>query len=187
MENLEQHSGAIDERELINGCLKDDRHYQEQLYRKYAKQMFIVCKRYARDRDEAMDFLQEGFIEVFRKLENFRFEGSLEGWIRRVITYKAIDHLRKENRYQEVTKEFDAELITPEHSFELDSAREIGADRIRELVNELPGKAGLVLKLFVLEGLSHKEIAQYLEISEGTSKSQLNRARLLLRSALKHE
>lgn len=186
MENKAPH---IDEQEraLIQGCLEDDRKAQEELYRKFAKQMYVVCKRYARDRDEAMDFLQEGFIEVFKKLHKYRFEGPIGGWIRRVIVYKTIDALRKENRYQEVAREFDAELQTDAQSFELENVNELRADRVRTLVDELPGKAGLILKLFALEGLSHKEIAEYLDITVGTSKSQLNRARTLLKQALESE
>lgn len=187
MENHNKHTEELDERELVEGCLNDDRKFQKELYKRFAKQMYVVCKRYARDRDEAMDFLQEGFIEVFRKLSSYRFEGSLGGWIRRVIVYKTIDELRKENRYQEIAREFESELHTDAHSFELENTGKLNADRIRDLVNELPGKAGLVLKLFALEGLSHKEIAEYLEISEGTSKSQLNRARTLLKVALERE
>tara|TARA_B100000508_G_scaffold130740_1_gene118346 strand:- start:54962 stop:55522 length:561 start_codon:yes stop_codon:yes gene_type:complete len=186
LENKDIHIEEQD-RALVKGCLEDDRKAQEELYKKFAKQMYVVCKRYARDRDEAMDFLQEGFIEVFRKLHRYRFEGPLGGWIRRVIVYKTIDALRKENRYQEVAREFDAELKTEAQTFELENVKELKADRVRNLVNELPGKAGLVLKLFALEGLSHKEIAEYLDITIGTSKSQLNRARTLLKEALESE
>lgn len=170
--------------DLINGCINDERKYQELLYKKYAKKMFVVCKSYARDRDEAMDFLQEGFIEVFKNLNNYRFEGSLEGWIRKVIVYKSIDKLRKEKRYQEVVRDFDEKGVSLPVEFELEGAKDDTKKKIRELVNQLPGKAGLILKLYVLEGLTHKEIAEHLEISEGTSKSQLNRARKLLKVAL---
>lgn len=169
---------------LVEGCINDERKYQEILYKKYAKKMFSVCKSYARDRDEAMDFLQEGFIEVFKKLENYRFEGSLEGWIRRVVVFKSIDKLRKEKRYQEVVKAFDEKGVSLPVEFELEETNTNSKNKIRELVDDLPGKAGLILKLFVLEGLTHKEIAEHLEISEGTSKSQLNRARTLLKTAL---
>lgn len=178
-ENIE-----ITEENLVKGCIEDDRKYQEQLYKRYAKKMFVVCKSFARDRDEAMDFLQEGFIEVFRKLSDYRFEGSLEGWVRRVIVYKSIDKLRQEKRYQEVVRDFDEKGVSLPEEFELESAKNDNQKKIRELVNQLPGKAGLILKLYVLEGLTHKEIAEHLEISEGTSKSQLNRARKLLKVAL---
>ncbi len=182
LKNIEQ----LDEKILIQKCIEDDRLYQEALYRKFAKKMFQVCKRYTGDSDEAMDFLQLGFIEVFSKLKNYRFEGSLEGWIRRVITFKTIDALRKEKRYQEVIGELDIELQVEAEEFELWD-KQTNAERLRELVNQLPGKAALVLKLFVIEGLTHNEIAEHLDISVGTSKSQLNRARTLLKASLKNE
>lgn len=184
MSNSTGNSDPITDETLIKGCINDERKYQEILYKKYAKKMFLVCKSYARDRDEAMDFLQEGFIEVFKKLENYRFEGSLEGWVRRVVVFKSIDRLRKEKRYQEVLRAYDEKGVSAPVEFELEEASSNSKSKIRELVNELPGKAGLILKLFVLEGLTHKEIAEHLEISEGTSKSQLNRARSLLKTAL---
>ncbi|UKN01286.1 sigma-70 family RNA polymerase sigma factor [Paracrocinitomix mangrovi] len=186
MDNNFENIEFLDDRFLVQKCIEDDRRYQEALYRKFAKKMFQVCKRYARDNDEAMDFLQEGFIEVFKKLENYRFEGSLEGWVRKVIVFRTIDVLRKEKRYQEIIGELDAELHVEAEEFELLSGQTT-AERLRELVNQLPGKAGLVLKLFVIEGLTHPEIAEHLEISIGTSKSQLNRARTLIKASLKSE
>lgn len=184
MNQRQEHIESLSESKLVEFCIEGDRKCQELLYRRYAKKMFVVCKRYAKDGDEAMDFLQEGFIEVFRKLKNYRNEGSLEGWVRKVIVYRSIDALRREKRYHEVNSEFHSDIITEPEEYDLQSAANITADKIRELVNQLPGKAGLVLKLFALEGLSHREIAEYLEISEGTSKSQLNRARSLLKAAL---
>jgi RNA polymerase sigma factor (sigma-70 family) len=119
MSNTPQNIDLLDEKVLVQKCIEDDRRYQEAFYRKYAKQMFQVCKRYARDHDQAMDFLQEGFVEVFRKIENYRFEGSLEGWVRRVIIFKTIDALRKEKRYQEVVSELEEELSVDPEEFEL--------------------------------------------------------------------
>lgn len=184
MHSKEQH---ISEEVLVKKCLEDDRVYQEILYRRYAKRMFGVCKRYANDHDEAMDFLQEGFIQVFRSLDAFNFEGSLEGWVRKVIIYRTIDLLRKEKRYQEVIGSFDEEdlLVEPEE-FEL-GLNVSNSEKIRGLVNKLPARAGLILKLHVLEGLTHPEIAEHLDITVGSSKSQLSRARDLLKSYLVNE
>ncbi len=177
---------TTEDQELVKGCLEDDRTAQEKLYRKYAPQMYAVCLNYASDRDQAMDFLQDGFIEVFRKINNYRAEGALGGWIRRLIIYKTIDALRKEKRYQEIIRLAEQEQEVIPEEFELPNIKN-GTQRIRELVDELPGKAALVLKLYVLEGLTHQEIAEYLEISVGTSKSQLNRARTLLKASLQGE
>lgn len=177
---------VLSNKELVDGCLNDDRGIQEQLYRKFAPQMYSVCLNYAVNRDQAMDFLQDGFMEVFRKIHNYRFEGELGGWIRKVIIFKTIDALRKEKRYQEIIQLAAAEQDVFTEEFELQEISE-DKEKIRELVNQLPGKAALVLKLYVLEGLTHKEIAEYLEISEGTSKSQLNRARMLIKLQLAGE
>ena len=171
------------DQELVKGCINDDRFYQEVLYRKHAPAMYQVCMNYANSRDEAMEFLQNGFIAVFNDIHKFRFEGPLAGWIRRVIVYKTIDALRKEKRYQEVINEMDApDHISPEE-FEFDSSRE-KLQRLVSIVNDLPAKAGLVLKLYAIEGYTHQEISEILEISVGTSKSQLNRARALVKEAI---
>ena len=189
MSNQQVHINPEDEKNLINGCLEDNRRYQEVFYRKFAPTMYAVCKNYAEDRDEAMEFLQEGFIAVFRSLKNYRFEGSLEGWVRRIIVFKTIDLLRKKKRYVELLSEHkhDLEVYEAAEEFEL-SGVNLAAQRIRELVNDLPKKAQLVLKLYVLEGLTHAEIAETLGISVGTSKSQLNYARNSLKKSIKeHE
>lgn len=182
LENID----LLDEKTLVEKCIEDIRVYQEAFYRKFAKKMYQVCKRYAKDNDQAMDFLQEGFIEVFKKLKNYRFEGSLEGWVRRVIVFKTIDALRREKRYEEIIGELDVDLQIEAEEYEV-LQHQTTADKLREMVNQLPGKAGLVLKLFVIEGLTHAEISEHLEISIGTSKSQLNRARTLLKASLKGE
>ncbi|MBN4071396.1 sigma-70 family RNA polymerase sigma factor [Crocinitomix catalasitica] len=172
-----------DEHLLVNKCIEDDRKYQEIFYRRYAKTMYRVCKTYTEDRDEAMDFLQEGFVTVFRSLKNYRFEGSLEGWVKKVIVFKTIDELRKRKRYEEVITDYHLESVSDLEG-EADSSFLPSAEKIRALVNSLPGKAGLVLKLYVLEGLTHVEIAEHMDITVGTSKSQLNRARQLIKASI---
>lgn len=171
----------IDERDLINRCLNNDRSAHEQLYNLHSDKMFSVCMYYAKNRDEACDFLQDGYITVFGKLHLFQFKGSLEGWIRRIMVNTALSHIRKNKKVFDL---FTSVETLPEHTednFDLD---EIPPKKIIKLVNELPLKASLVLKLFSLEGYSHQEIAEKLDISIGTSKSQLNRARSLLKKAL---
>lgn len=173
----------LSEQELVQGCLKDDRQMQEALYRRFAPEMYKVCQRYARDRDEAMEYLQNGFITVFKDIHKFRSEGSLEGWIRRVMVYRSIDLLRKEKRYQEVINQSDEPLYEEAFEYELDQGG-TKLQNILGIVNQLPTKAGMVLKLYALEGYTHKEIADILDISVGTSKSQLNRARELVQQAI---
>lgn len=171
---------SFDLKHIIKGCLDDDRYAQEALYREFAPLMYKVCKNYARDRDEAMDFLQEGFIAVFKSIENYEFKGSFEGWVKRIIVFKCIDALRRTKRYNEVISDFRVEEEIENASFNIDVEEK--SEKVKAIINNLPTKAALILKLFILDGYSHNEIAEMLGISAGTSKSQLNRAKQLVRS-----
>ena len=172
----------ISEQDLVNGCIKKNRKYQELLYRKYAGKMYAVCLNYARDREIAQDILQEGYIKVFKKIKDFKQNGSLEGWIRRIIINTAIDYYRKASRYNEL---LDKELKREESEFSENSIIEnINADEILNYLKKLPEGARMVFNLYAVEGYSHKEIAEKLNISEGTSKSQFSRARSLLQQWL---
>ena len=170
----------ISDEELIRGCSKDKRDFQEALYRKYADQMYNVVMMYAKDADAAADILQEAFIHVFRKLDTFRFESPLGAWIRKIVVNKALEHFRREKRKNEIIED----LGTQEISIIDGVLDQINAQDIVRLVNQLPAKAAMILKLYAIEGYQHNEIASMLEISEGTSKSQLNRARTLLKEKL---
>lgn len=168
------------DQELIAGCLKDKRDFQEALYRRFADKMYRVAWTYTKDEDEACDVLQDGFINVFRNLKKFKNQGSLEGWIRRIIVNKALEHYRSKKRKEEVLREYHQD-----QNFEIESLlSQINADEIIHQVNSLPEKAAMVLKLYAIEGYAHAEIADLMGISEGTSKSQLNRARGLLKEKL---
>lgn len=175
--------GENEERELIGKCLQNDRSAQEKLYGMHCDKMYSVCMYYAVDRDEASDFLQEGYIKVFGKLHTYNFQGSFEGWIRRIVVNTALGHLRKKknlvDNYESVEQLPDLAENVDLDIEELPTAKVVG------MVNELPKKASLVLKLFAIEGYTHQEISEILEITVGTSKSQLNRARFLLKKALK--
>lgn len=170
----------ISDEELVKGCLQDKRDFQESLYRKYADQMYSVVMMYAKDSDDAADILQDCFIHVFRKLDTFRFESPLGAWIRRIAINKSIEHFRKNKRKREFIEDFSFQELP-----KMDGILErIHANEIVRLVNDLPAKAAMVLKLYAIEGYKHQEIAEMLDISEGTSKSQLNRARALLHQKL---
>lgn len=172
----------LSDSELIAGCLKDKRAYQEALYRRFADKMYRVAWTYAKDDDEACDILQDGFINVFRNLKKYKTEGSFEGWIRRIIINKALEHYRAKKRKAEVIEEYNQD-----RSLSVDNViAKLNADEIIKQVNSLPEKAAMVLKLYAIEGYAHQEIADMMGISEGTSKSQLNRARSLLKEKLKH-
>ncbi|PCH87277.1 MAG: RNA polymerase subunit sigma-24 [Flavobacteriales bacterium] len=179
--NLEQVlNNNITEKDLVEGCIADKRQYQETLYKEYADKMFTVSLTYTDDEDEACDILQEGFIKVFRNLHKFNFEGSFEGWIRKIIVNTALEHYRKRVREEENLSVYETH-IEPQIEGILDT---INANELIKLVNELPSKAAMVLKLYAIEGYGHKEIAEQMGVTVGTSKSQLNRARFLLKQSM---
>jgi len=169
----------ISEKELILKCIEGDRFHQEILYRKFADKMFSVSKSYCDNETDACDILQTGFIKVFQNLNKFKFEGSFEGWIRRIIVNTAFEHFRKKKRRKEVF--YESEVLKAPIEIAENFLDQIKSSEVIELVNKLPERAALVLKLYAVEGYSHKEIASQMEISVGTSKSQLSRARILLK------
>lgn len=172
----------ISEEELVRRCIANERQYQELLYRNYADSMYSVSLSYTNNEDEACDILQVAFIKVFRKLEQFNFECSLKGWVRKIVVNTALDHYRKQKRHEEKIESYSQSKVSNEIvGTVLD---EINAQELIALVNQLPSKAAMVLKLYAIEGYNHKEIAEQLAISEGTSKSQLHRARALLKELL---
>ena len=174
----------LDEKDLINRCLNNDRSAHEFFYHLHADKMFSVCMYYAKSRDEACDILQDAYITIFKKLNTFKFNGSLEGWVRRIVVNTALSHIRKNKKVFDLfTTVEELPEYVEDHALELD---EIPRKKIVQLVNELPSKASLVMKLFSLEGYTHQEIAEKLEITVGTSKSQLNRARVLLKTAIEN-
>ncbi|MBC5993993.1 RNA polymerase sigma factor [Pontibacter cellulosilyticus] len=170
----------MSERELIEKCIAKERRAQEMLYRQYADKMYNVCLIYTKDEDEACDVLQEGFIKVFRSLASYEFTGSFEGWVRKIMVNTALAYYQKKKREKEHLDIYQT-YIDPLVDSILDR---LHADELIALVNQLPSKAGMVLKLFAIEGYDHKEIAELMGTSEGTSRSQLNRARFLLKESI---
>ena len=164
------------EKELIKGCVREDVHCQKQLFELYAGKMMAVCKRYSRHRLEAEDMLQEAFVKVFDNLDKFAFKGSFEGWIKRITVNTALQKYRKKKVY-DISNEAqieDAEVEIEETNVPLDF--------LLKIIQELPDRYRLVFNLYVLDGYSHKEIADMLGISDGTSKSNLARARMILKT-----
>jgi len=166
---------------LLRGCLQNDRKLQKQLYKKYFKAMYQICLSYSGDRVEAKDILQEAFIKVFTCLEKFCAKGSLEGWIRRIVTNTAIDYFRQRKRLVFIDEFPDEPDDEERGSF---SFQELTKDIILHFIKRLPDGARIIFNLFAVEGLPHKEIAEKLHITEGTSKSQYKRARNLLKKWL---
>lgn len=176
-----QRNQNITESDLIQGCLNGERRMQEELYRRFAPKMYAVCLRYAGNSDEAQDILQEGFIKIFKKLSSFRGEGSFEGWLRRVFVNTSIEHFRRKNYLQPVTEKEES-TIEGKYLSVLDNLAE---KDIMSMIQELSPGYRTVFNLYVIEGYTHKEIGDMLGISEGTSKSQLSRAKVILQDMVR--
>jgi RNA polymerase sigma-70 factor (ECF subfamily) len=150
------------------------------LYHQFAPKMFGVCLRYAKDATEAEDNLQDGFIKVFTNLKNFRHDGSLEGWIRRIMINVSLEKLRKQHLLYPV----EDVAIYDSVNFSDDVLAKIAADDLMKLIQQLPPRYRMVFNLYVIEGFSHQEIAQEMSITQGTSKSNLARARDILKKKI---
>lgn len=167
-----------DFKDIIHGCVNWERGAQEKLYRHFSKDLFKVCKLYGADSHDAEDMLHDAFMHIFKNIGSYTFSGSFEGWMRRVTVNCCLQTLRKRKTFQQV-----AEIpVIDESEDEMEGG--IPFATILEEINRLPVKAGLVLKLYALEGWTHAEIAEELEITVGTSKSQLNYARSVLKQKL---
>ena len=171
----------IPDSDLIRGCMEGNRRMQEELYRRFSPRMYAVCLRYAGNAEEAEDILQEGFIKVFKKLDSFRSEGSFEGWVRRIFVNTAIEHFRRKRYLMPVTEK-EENTIEGKYTSVLD---ELGAKDIMALIQDLSPGYRTVFNMYVVEGYTHKEIADMLGISEGTSKSQLSRAKVILQDMVR--
>jgi len=171
----------ITESDLLRGCMDGNRRMQEELYRRFSPRMYAVCLRYAGNAEEAEDILQEGFIKIFKKLDSFRSEGSFEGWVRRIFVNTAIEHFRRKRYLMPVTEK-EENTIEGKYVSVLD---ELAEKDILALVQELSPGYRTVFNMYVVEGYTHKEIADMLGISEGTSKSQLSRAKVILQDMVR--
>jgi RNA polymerase sigma factor (sigma-70 family) len=177
-------------KELISGCVKNDRRSQEELFKLFYGKMLGVCMRYARDRDTAEEMLQEGFIKIFDKLEAFDYKGSFEGWIRRIVSNTAIDNIRKSKKNPLLTdNDEDFKLGGSDPIVENEEIQFLGrkAGIALEAVQNLSPAYRAVFNLHVMEEYTHKEIAEILGISEGTSKSNLSKAKMNLQRTLKEK
>jgi RNA polymerase sigma-70 factor (ECF subfamily) len=164
--------------QLINDCKKNDRKAQEQLYRLFASKLFTVCLKYSRNHAEAQDNLQDGFILIFKKIEQYNFKGSFDGWAKRIMVNQSLQQYRGIS-YLGLT----SDIVAEETEIEIDEDH-VSIDYLMKIIQELPDRYRLVFSLYVLDGYSHKEIAELLEINEGTSKSNLSRARQILKEKI---
>lgn len=168
---------------LIAACIKQNPQAQRELYERFAPKMMGVCYRYAHNRDDAEDMLQEGFMKVYRKLKEYRFQGSLEGWIRRIVVHTAIDILRKQKHQQ---KEMDIDQAVGVAVSE-DALDNLELEYLYRVIQALPSGYRLVFNLYAIEGYSHAEIADQLGITASTSRSQYTRARALLMHKIRED
>lgn len=174
--------------ELVKGVLRGNPANEEALYRRFSAPMFRVCMRYAANRAEAEDMLQEGFMRVFTDLKDYRNAGSLEGWIRRVVVRAALRWLRNRRAFEMDDLPDDLFLAEPTsngHHDHMDLSNE--SVLVVQLLQQLPTGYRTVLNLYAIEGYNHEEIAGLLNISVGTSRSQLSKARSLLRKMLEQK
>jgi RNA polymerase sigma factor (sigma-70 family) len=174
-----EHKYTIDE--LIEGCRSGQRKMQEMLYKLYASKMLGVCMRYATDRMEAEDMLQNGFIKVFKKLDDYRGEGSFEGWVRKIMVHSSIEYYRKHHKMMQIV---DIETPGAEQSVDPLAASNLGVQDLLAIIQQLPPGYKMVFNLYAIEGYSHKEIGEIMSITEGASKSQLSRARTILKEQI---
>ena len=168
------------EQELIKKCLEEDEASQRELYDRYSGHLFMVCLRYAKNKDDAQDIFQEGFVRILDNLSQFQFQGSFQGWMSRIMSHCAISYYRKKfhSCEEELPEHADFKEISP------DAVDKMSEKELLKLVNELPDGYRVVFNMYAIDGYSHDEIAKELNISKGTSRSQLARAREILQKKL---
>jgi RNA polymerase sigma-70 factor (ECF subfamily) len=164
--------------ELIKQCANNDRKAQKEIYQLFAGKLFSICLKYSKNKQEAQDNFQDGFIVIFDKIGQFNFKGSFEGWLKRVMINTVLLKYRNKNVLNIVAEDIPDEVIV-----EVDDD-EISLDFLLNLINELPDRYRLVFNLYALDGYAHKEISEMLLIAEGTSKSNLARARAILKQKI---
>jgi RNA polymerase sigma-70 factor (ECF subfamily) len=166
--------------QLVEDCKQNKPKAQTMVYELFAAKLFATCYKYSRNKQEAEDNLHDGFITIFKKIEQFKHKGSFEGWMKRIVINTTLEKYRKEKVFHLVQEEIEDEVFV-----EIEES-EVNLDDLLNLIQQLPNRYRLVFNLYVLDGYSHKEIAEMLNISEGTSKSNLSRARLILKNKLEN-
>jgi len=171
----------MDDTTLVIECVKGNVRAQQKLFDKFARKMLGVCLRYAKNTEQAEDVLQDGFVKVYSKLKDFKMEGSLEGWIRRIMVNTALDQIRKNGKLLGDTNIDDVGYKIENNAFVFEG---LVAEDLMKLVQAMPTGYKVVFNMFAIEGYTHFEIAKTLGISENTSKSQYSRAKAYLREKL---
>ena len=177
----EQHTLVSQLDDILRGCINGERYSQSKLYEMFAPNMFVVCLRYSRNREEAEEIIQEGFMRVFKFIHQFRFEGSFEGWMRKIMVNTALRRYKNKLNMHAVPNSDTNALEDLGHE---DIIAKIGNKELLKMVQLLPPAYRMVFNLYAFEGMKHREIAKQLGISEGTSKSNLFDARAILQKAV---
>ena len=170
-----------EEKQLIEKCLERNALAQKQLYDMYSKRLYGICLRYCHSEEEAQDILQDSFVKIFTKLDTFQYSGSFEGWLRRIVTNTAIEYYRKKIELVNVEEINASPYLSAEeeHSLEVED--------LLKMIQEMPDGYRVIFNMYAIEGYSHAEISQKMGISEGTSKSQLSRARIFLQKKMEQK
>ncbi len=174
-------ASAMDDITLVSACTKGDSRAQRALFDKFAPKMLSICKRYIPNGEESEDVLQDAFVKIFQKIGDFKQEGSLEGWMRRIVVNTALDAIRKNKKWLGVAQ---VEAVENQVSFDDNAFDNMDVNHLLQMINEMPDGYRVVFNMFAIEGYSHKEIADTLGVSENTSKSQYSRARAFLRTQI---
>lgn len=164
--------------QLIQKCKKNDTKAQSEIYKLFSSKLFAICLKYSRNHAEAQDILHDAFLVIFKKITQFKSKGSFEGWLKRIAINTALQRYRKKGVLEIVNEELIEDV-----KVEIDND-DVNIDFLLKCIQELPDRYRLVFNLYVLDGYSHKEIAKMLNITTGTTKSNLARARMILRNKI---
>lgn len=165
---------------LIKQCANNDRKAQKEIYQLFAGKLYSICLKYSKNKQEAQDNFQDGFVTIFEKIGQFKFNGSFEGWMKRVMVNTVLLKYRNKTVLNIITDEIPDEVIV-----DIDE-EEVSLDFLLSLIQSLPDRYRMVFSLYVLDGYSHKEISKMMQIAEGTSKSNLARARAILKQRIEN-
>lgn len=168
------------EAELIRACIKNDREAQNELFLTYKDALFLISLKYCRNPSDAEDNLHDSFLAIFQKIKTYKGKGSLEGWMKRVTIYKAIDKYKKGKNSP---FEINEDILKDDN--EISEEINLNIDTLLKIIQELPDRYRLVFNLYQMDGFSHREISKMLNISESTSKSNYHRAKIILREKIK--
>lgn len=173
------------EKDLISGCRENDPRAQTAFYNLYKGRLMGICRRYAKNREEAEDIFQEAFIKIFRSIRNLQKDEAVGSWVRQIVVNTAINYYHQHLKQANLQVDYDDVAQISSNDDHLHVLSQLGNEELVSLVNQLPDGYRMVFNLYVMDGFNHREIGEMLQIAENTSKSQLSRAKELLRKKLR--